>query len=247
VFWLKVPELYSDFLKGFKDQRGFFPTPVCRSNMDEDNEEPIPQENAITPTDTPAQSETVAPLPQSVDPPPWFDMIMESISTIDTKVTLLDKKISSVNEQVRKLDLIETKINIFDKETSDIDASLKNWFEETIKLTETLPDGSDSLEFGLRKLEDPVENVDAENQKLRQDIVDLKLRSMRDNLLFSNIPEIGNETPKDTEVVLRQFLKDNMKMEETQVNGIKFNHVHRIAGPRTPRVIVAKFNEHQQR
>ena len=89
--------------------------------------------------------------------------------------------------------------------------------------------------------------VETENKKLKDDVVDLKSRSMRDNLLFSNIPETQNETSKDTEHILRQFLKTDLRMEETQINSVKFDRVHRIAGSRTPRVIVAKFNEYQQR
>jgi hypothetical protein len=42
-------------------------------------------------------------------------------------------------------------------------------------------------------------------------------------------------------------MKENLKMDSTQVDNLKFDRVHRIAGSRTPRVIVAKFNEFQQR
>ena len=48
---------------------------------------------------------------------------------------------------------------------------------------------------------------------IKNDIIDLKSRSMRDNLLFSNIPEVQGEGPIQTENILRQFLKNELKMD----------------------------------
>jgi len=70
---------------------------------------------------------------------------------------------------------------------------------------------------------------------------------MRDNLLFSNIPERPNETPETTEAVLRDFLVQSVKMEQEQVDNLKFDRVHRMAGHKNPRLIVAKFNDFKQR
>ena len=70
--------------------------------------------------------------------------------------------------------------------------------------------------------------------------VPLKSRSMRDNLLFSNIPEVQDESPIHTENILRQFLKNELKMDSSAVDHIRFERVHRIQGRSTPRMIFAK-------
>jgi hypothetical protein len=85
--------------------------------------------------------------------------------------------------------------------------------DETNKLISDLQDKSKGLEFGMGKLEESLRAVETENKKLKDDTVDLKFRSMRNNLLFSNIPERRNETPVETERVLRDFMEKNLKMD----------------------------------
>ena len=48
----------------------------------------------------------------------------------------------------------------------------------------------------------------------------MKSRSMRDNLILSNIPEKENETSDVTEHILREFLELNFKMEKQDVTNI---------------------------
>ncbi|XP_048733194.2 uncharacterized protein LOC125649569 [Ostrea edulis] len=125
--------------------------------------------------------------------------------------------------------------------------SLRSGFEETNKLISDLQDKNDSLEFGMGKLEESLRAMELGNKRLKDDMVDLKFRSMRDNLLFSNTPERQKETPVETERVLPDFLRENLIMDAVQVGSLKFDRVHRTAGSRTPRVIVAQFNEFQKR
>ena len=65
-----------------------------------------------------------------------------------------------------------------------------------------LSDRADSVEFQFGCLTDRIGAIEAENKSLKGDIIVLKSRSMRDNLIFSNIPEKENETPYVTEHVL---------------------------------------------
>ena len=75
----------------------------------------------------------------------------------------------------------------------------------------------------------------------------MKSRSMRGNLIFSNIPEKENETPDVTEHILREFLELNLKMEKQDVTNIRFDRVHRIHGQRRSHAIVAKLCDFKQR
>ena len=84
------------------------------------------------------------------------------------------------------------------------------------------------------------------NTELKEEVLDLKSRSMRDNLAFTNIPEFTNE---NTEAVLADFLRDKMN-----IKNIPFERVHRIRlkNPlnikgKTVRPIVAKFTFFKER
>ena len=108
----------------------------------------------------------------------------------------------------------------------------------------------------VKSMESEVSDVKQENKELRkatlemkkmncemkEDLIDMKSRSMKDNLLFTDISEHENE---DTEQVLKNFLSDKMSITD-----VSFERVHRVgrvynrpSGQAVrPRSIVAKFS-----
>ena len=77
--------------------------------------------------------------------------------------------------------------------------------------------------------------------------VEMKSGSMRDNLVIFNVPEREDE---NTEETLRVFIREILKMSQSDVETISSERVHR-SGPKLshirPRKIVAKFSFHKQR
>ncbi len=71
---------------------------------------------------------------------------------------------------------------------------------------------------------------------------------MRDNLVFSGIPESAEEDP---EVTVKTFIKTYLKLPEDTVENICFERVHRMGakkpGAPRPRPIVAKFGYFKQK
>ena len=57
--------------------------------------------------------------------------------------------------------------------------------------------------------------------EIQKSVIDLKSRSMRDNLVFSGIPESRGEVCEDT---FRDFLKNKLKI----LDEIPFERVHRV-------------------
>lgn len=112
---------------------------------------------------------------------------------------------------------------------------------------DAMKNSSDMLNFNVGELGDRILNLEREREDLRNDIIDMKARSMRDNLLFCNIPE--EQSPENTEKVVREFMCSNLKMTKEKVDEIKIERVHRT-GPRRfnkPRNIVAKFSYFKDR
>lgn len=80
--------------------------------------------------------------------------------------------------------------------------------------------------------------------ELKEDMLDLRCRSMRDNLLFCGIPEEAEDCGK----TMRKFMCDKMRVRKE----INFKRVHRIGQKSTnqkarPRNIVAKFTHYKDR
>ena len=126
----------------------------------------------------------------------------------------------------------------FEKELSNLRVEISQSRVKTEEMITLLNDRADSVEFQFGCLTDRLAAIEAENKRLKGDIINMKSRSMRDNFIFSNIPE--NEA-------LREFLELNLKMEKPDVTNIRFDRVHRIHGQRKPRAIVAKFCDFKQR
>jgi hypothetical protein len=111
--------------------------------------------------------------------------------------------------------------------------------KELVTLTKSLKSAQQHnviLEGRLTRAEKQIEDM-------REELLQHEARSMRDNLIFYNIPESTAET-EDTEHIVRQFLQHEMKVSNHDMGSIKFDRVHR-AGARSEtkhRVIVAKFN-----
>ncbi|CAB3981030.1 Hypothetical predicted protein [Paramuricea clavata] len=92
-----------------------------------------------------------------------------------------------------------------------------------------------------------IEKLEQDNTTLRNKIVDLQARSMRDNLLFFNIPERDKE---NTTEMIHELLETKMEIHDAR-NKVKIDRSHRIGRKRErnqkPRPIVVKFNYHQDR
>jgi hypothetical protein len=92
----------------------------------------------------------------------------------------------------------------------------------------------------IRELEDT-------NHRLQESVVDLKARSIHDNLLFFNVKE--DEKENTTEKIY-DILKQNLEIFDAK-SKVKIDRSHRVGrkrvSQRKPRAIVVKFNYFQDR
>lgn len=95
------------------------------------------------------------------------------------------------------------------------------------------------------KFSDDLHAIKQETLRLAEESLDLQARSMRDNLLFFNLPESNSFEERRDEKCDEKFLsfcKDILKMENT--DSIKIDRAHRPGRytANKTRPIVAKFN-----
>jgi hypothetical protein len=98
-------------------------------------------------------------------------------------------------------------------------------------------------------LEDTTNVIRADLAKTKDDLLELTTRTMRDNLVFFNIPEKPNEKPEDTEQIVYEFIESVMKVDSDVTRNLSFERVHR-SGPinkKNHRKIVAKFSFHKEK
>ncbi|CAC5418258.1 unnamed protein product [Mytilus coruscus] len=79
----------------------------------------------------------------------------------------------------------------------------------------------------------------ADIDELHERHVDLQIRSMRENLVFSGIPEFSeNETSEQTEDIIKDFMKTEMKMDMI----VDFQRAHRRLKTRTENALLNETN-----
>lgn len=105
----------------------------------------------------------------------------DDLHTTEVEVSVL----ASIN---KKLDILVT---IHD-ELSDMRKSL----EFAHNQIETLQQSNQELQTSITTLTQQMENVTAENKQMKETILDIQTRSMRDNLIFSGIPETSPDNPE---------------------------------------------------
>ena len=148
---------------------------------------------------------------------------------------------------------LEKKVNSIDKELKSIWVALEDRTKGVESRMSKLEDKVDGADIGAAMLSSRVDELQKERDSLREDVVYLKSQSMRNNLIFTNVPEDNStdiEKADVTEKKLRQHMKDNLKIAEETADTIRFERVHRSPGQPVPgkiRSIVAKFTFFQER
>ncbi len=107
----------------------------------------------------------------------------------------------------------------------------------------------DGLEFSLGMANDKLASMQKDNTKLRDDLLYVQSQSMRNNLIFANIPEDPQESQLQTEGKVRLFMVEKLKLSQDLVDEIKFDRVHRMGHIQAgfTRKIVAKFTNFKDR
>ena len=103
---------------------------------------------------------------------------------------------------------------------------------------------TESNEFSVNEIQDRVIELEKERSVLKDDLVYIQSQSMRNNLVFVNIPEAPTETPEDSEKKVRDFIVDKLHLAQSLVDKIHFERVHRMGhepSGSSSRNMVAKF------
>ncbi|CAG2247635.1 unnamed protein product [Mytilus edulis] len=167
--------------------------------------------------------------------------IYSKLQNIDTLPNLL-QSLSSIDA---RLGGIENRFSRMENEIVQMKNDV-NRLENRVKGTEC---NNSELSERLNYIEMERDHIKQENYDLRERVVEMQARSMRENLLFGGIEEDTCEKEDrdniQTEKVLQKFIKEKLNI----LDNIKFHVVHRLR-PRQdgkPRTIVAKFERRKDR
>jgi hypothetical protein len=137
--------------------------------------------------------------------------------------------LKSINDKLGILELVS-------KDIKDLKASLEMSDEKTA----TLEKETHALKGTVNKIETEMNEFKKENNVLKECLLDIQTRSMRENLVLTGIQEKEGEVP---ESVVREFLFAALQIPHKVIDKIQLESVHRLGqrGQRYERPIVAKF------
>lgn len=178
--------------------------------------------------------------------PPWVDELFRRMDTFETKlnkinqidaiVTKLNEKVSRLEKNTEKLDQIERSTQLMSDEFEAQKNSIADFKRDIDKLTKQFK-GMDSEFEG--KMKETVNELKRDNDKLKEELINVNMNSMRNNLLFYNLPETQDE---NCENVVTAFCGEMLKIEEPETK-IKISESYRLgkAGDNI-RPILVKFH-----
>ncbi|KAL4007994.1 hypothetical protein ACER0C_001846 [Sarotherodon galilaeus] len=112
----------------------------------------------------------------------------------------IDKRLSSFDARLSLVEILHREFKC-----------LRESLEFSQQQVETLAAENATLRESVKCLTENVTQLNRENKKIKETVIDLQARSMRDNLVFSGIPEAAGE---DAETTVKSFIKNHLKLPE---------------------------------
>ena len=156
----------------------------------------------------------------------------------------------------KKLDGIQSldkKVTDFEKEIRKVWIAIEDRAKATEERVIRLEDRVELVDMGSTLMSTRVSDLERQRDELHAEVTYLQSQSMRNNLIFTNIPEdnsTGNEPAEVSERKLREHIQSALKLSRDMVDSIRFERVHRSPGQPIPgkiRNVVAKFTFFQDR
>lgn len=199
------------------------------------------------------QIQAQAPPPQGPPPsgiPTWATELLDNIKELKNVLPTIDQINRTVTDIKSRMVNLEEKVKVIDHRVTEVEKSCSfvgGQFDEHTKNLNSAKSTIYSLQKQCAFLQQNVQTLNDQNAKQRNELIDLKSRSMRDNLLFYGIPEVGTtDKPENCEELVKNMCKETIDLD---ISEAKFKRTHRV-GPnnaKKPRPIVVNFYDYQVR
>lgn len=146
---------------------------------------PNSQPKPIFPSANPFMSPAGVFNPTSITQNPWMNDFSQKLEFIMSKMATLDTIVAKQNDVLLRLGQIESSIEKHSKEISNLKSSQNSNTQATHINKQSIA----KVQGECKKLADENKALKTTNSSLKEEVVDLQCRSMRENLLFMGIPE----------------------------------------------------------
>ena len=150
---------------------------------------------------------------------------LQKLDVIETEVIDIKSKLARLEAKVDEIDKVVDRVDAMEHSVAYLSDCFDSWQTEKTEMQNELAGVKQKVEH----FTPIIESLQHDNIKLREAAVDARCRSMHDNLIFTDIPEV-EPIPSlvECEKVLKSFIENKLKIDPTN---IRFKRVHRIGRP----------------
>ena len=178
-----------------------------------------------------------------------IEQSVSKLAPIEQNISALIMDVTNLKSENKHL---STKVCEVERSCQTISSIFDRFMESKCETDTDICD----LKATNKQLSEKLDHTYETLNKVSEDLLDIKSRSMRENLLFFGLQETHDRTdpnsmPEDAEGLLRDFLKTEVLPDSQEmVDSIRFDRVHRLGrnyDKDKPRPIVAKFENYSDR
>ena len=158
-----------------------------------------------------------------VEPTNADTCIMACLRKIDSRLCSVDNRISCMDKRLSALEEVKSKVQGFDKELKRLWTVLEDRNKQNDERMRKIEEKSESQDFACGMLNDKVVQLEKEKDALKDEVIYLQSQSMRNNLIFSNIPETLGETNEQADLKIKEFIFEKMKVAKEVVDKMTFD------------------------
>jgi hypothetical protein len=185
--------------------------------------------------------------------------ILNKLEAIENRLKSLDNIEATLTTMNTKLETVDTRVSHVEKNMTTIEKAvhdLENSRSFDSNTIDELKERHKTLEKDIstnKQSKEDIQSLKRENSQLKESVIDLQARSMRDNLLFFNFPEKQRSDHnkyemENCECKILDFCVKELKIENAK-DIIKLDRTHRIGkyNSAKTRPIVVKFNYYKHK
>lgn len=181
--------------------------------------------------------------------------VAEFMHSIDSRLKVIESHVQKIDEVRTEMKKILTRVNDIEtkvRAVSDVTRDLENNMQGLSNIFDSVKTSCELNTTEIERIDVQCKNsketvttemrcLQRENEVLKNDLTDLRCRSMKFNLVFAGLHEVKGE---HTEALIQEFVREEMRLEDT----LELANVHRFGrrGSNKPRPILVRFVYQQQ-
>lgn len=174
------------------------------------------------------------------------------MTSMETQINQLTSFKQTLVQNAKKVETLTVDMKSIQTKMNEYDKCIQSYSDICDGITSSNSETESQLNYLMTKvgsLEEVQNQLETKQSETEEKIIDVQWRTMRENLIFSGIPEsdVRRGEQEDCEALIKEFLRSEMNI----TTDILFDRVHRLGKFKQnqlyPRPVIAKFTNYKDK